>query len=448
MKGTPGDGEFEEPRTAMDHDDIQNCLDKANQLLEAGKPQETLTCLASIEDRIDDPEDRLECLAMKAWALSELGRHNEALDLLEPLAEEFPESARVHGTLGVVLSNAGDLEPACAALEEAARLDDSDETAIANLALVYERMRQYEKAMALYEKAVEMGADIDWLLQRKAAVHSELGDTKAAKATLRRYLSLAPDDVNEWINLAILYSDDDEFEQAFGCYREAEQVAPDSAALRLNWGVSAVRGGNLPLAKQQLAYLDRIDPRASRAHLLRAFILEEEHKYDDAHAEYEAGLCAVKSSDAAELEYALEMYMDFAARRGMKDRCESLFEEAYAANACTVELCEAYREATGEPAENATWFSLTVEADYRAGLVELPDRDQTADAKYERYLRNFQLIAVDRDDALSKLMDMLASHNEQNVSVREFVGEEAITQTYLGIYEIERESLVYTKDDR
>ncbi len=432
----------------MDHDDIQSCLDKANELLEAGKPQETLTCLSQIEDRIEDPDDRLECQAMKAWALSELGRHNEALDLLEPLAEEFPESARVHGTLGVVLSNAGDLEPACAALEEAARLDESDETAIANLALVYERMRQYEKAMELYEKAVEMGADIDWLLQRKAAVHSELGDSKSAKATLRRYLSLAPDDVNEWINLAILHSDDDEFELAYGCYREAEQVAPDSPALRLNWGVSAVRGGNLAMARQQLAYLDRLDPRASRAHLLRAFILEEEHNYDEAHTEYEAGLCAVKSGDSSELEYALEMYMDFSARRGMKERCESLFADAYVANACTVELCEAYREITGEPAENATWFSLTVEADYRPGLVEIPDRDQEANARYQRYMRNFQLIAIDRDDALSKLMDLLARQDEQNVSVREFVGEEAVTETYLGIYEIERESLVYAKDAR
>ena len=63
-------------------------------------------------------------------------------------------------------------------------------------------------------------------------------------------------------------------------------------------------------------------------------------------------------------------------------------------------------------------------------------------------MRNFQLIAIDRDDALSKLMDLLARQDEQNVSVREFVGEEAVTETYLGIYEIERESLVYAKDAR
>lgn len=430
----------------MDHEDIQGALEEANRLLESGKPDETLACLARIEDFVSDADDRVEFAAMKAWALSDLDRHNEALDLLEPLAEEFPDSARIHGTLGVVLSNAGDLEPACAALEEAARLDDSDETTIANLALVYERMRQFERSLELYEKAVEMGADIDWLLQRKAAVHSELGDGDSAKKTLRRYLSLAPDDVNEWINLAILHSDDDEFERAFVCYREAEQIAPDSASLRLNWGVSAVRARNLPTARQQLAYLERLEPNSSRSHLLNAFILEEEKQTEAAQREYEVALNAVAPADHAELTYALEMFMDFASREGLKERCESLFTAAYAANACTVELCEAYRETTGEPAESATWFSLNIEADYRPGLHEVPDRDQEPETKFTRYLRNFQVVAADRDDALSIVMALLSRVGERGVSIREFVGDEPIEDTHRGIYEIEREVLVYAAD--
>jgi tetratricopeptide (TPR) repeat protein len=430
----------------MDHDDIQSGLEEANSLLEAGKPEETLACLTRIEEFVHEAEDRVEFAAMKAWALSDLDRHNEALDLLEPLVEEFPDSARIQGTLGVVLSNAGDLEPACAALEEAARLDDSDETTVANLALVYERMRQYDRSLELYEKAVDMGADIDWLLQRKAAVHSELGDADSAKKTLRRYLSLAPDDVNEWINLAILHSDDDEFEQAFVCYREAERIAPDSASLRLNWGVSSVRARNLPAARQQLAYLERLEPNSSRSHLLKAFILEEERQIEEAHREYETALNTVAPGDHAELTYALEMFIDFASRQAMKDRCESLFAAAYAANACTVELCEAYREATGEPAETATWFSLNVEADYRPGLHEVPDRDQQPDAKFTRYLRNFQVIAADRDDALAVVMSLLTRVGERGVSIREFVGEEAIEDAHTGIYEVERDALVYVPD--
>ncbi|MBI5866412.1 MAG: tetratricopeptide repeat protein, partial [Planctomycetes bacterium] len=409
--------------------------------------EEALDCLTALRESVDElsleSEDRIELLTMNAWALSELGRHNEALDLLEPLVEDNPESARALATLGVVYSNAGDLEPACAALEEAARLDEKDETAIANLALVYERMRQYERSLELYEKAVDMGADIDWLLQRKAAVHTELGDLKSAKATLRRYLSLAPDDIGEWINLAILHSDDGEFDLAFQCYREAEKVAPDSGSLRLNWGVTAVRAGKLSQARQQLAYLDRLEPKGARRHLLRAFIAEEEEQFDAARSEYETALTRVKTEENGDIACALELYMDFASRQGDRARCESLFATAYAENACTVELCEAYREAQGEPVEQATWFSLAIEADYRPGLYEVPDRDQKPGDDFTRYMRNFQVIAADRDDALAIVMQIMSRMGEAGVSVREFVGSEPVKDSYIGIYEIDREALVY-----
>ncbi|MCC6360129.1 MAG: tetratricopeptide repeat protein [Phycisphaerales bacterium] len=430
----------------MDHDDLHLILDKANELLEAGKPEESLAQLAQIEDQALDDEDRIECFSMKAWALSDLGRHAEALELLDPLVEEFPDSSRLLGALGVVLTNAGDLDRARDVLEEAVRIDESDESAIANLALVHERMRDYRGALELYEKAVEMGADIDWLLQRKAAVHTELGDTKSAKASLRRYLSLAPDDVAEWINLAILHSDDSEYEQAFACYREAEKIAPDSASLRLNWGVSAVRAGELSVANQQLRYLERGEPDSSRAHLLRAFILEENRNYEQALEEYDAALATVNAAEPNDLAYALEMGMDFAARRQMIDRCEALFATAYTANACTVELCEAYREAVGGAAEEATWFSLMIEADYRPGLIDVPDHDQVESAKFTRYQRNFQVVARDRDEALSTIMDIMHRFGEQGVSIREFVGEETMKNTNTGIYEIERESLVYGEE--
>lgn len=430
----------------MDHEDLQVILDRANELLEAGKPQESLAQLAQVEDQALDEEDRIECCSIRAWALSDLGRHGEALELLDPLVEEFPDSARLLGALGVVLTNAGDLDRARDVLEEAVRIDESDESAIANLALVHERMRDFRGALELYDKAVEMGADIDWLLQRKAAVHTELGDTKSAKASLRRYLSLAPDDVAEWINLAILYSDDSEFDDAFVCYREAEKIAPDSASLRLNWGVSAVRAGQLAVANQQLRYLEHGEPDSSRAHLLRAFILEENRNYEQALESYDAALATASPSEPNDLAYALEMGMDFAARRQMLERCQSLFETAYAANACSVELCEAYREAGGDAAEEATWFSLMVEADYRPGLVDVPDHDQAAGAKFTRYLRNFQVVARDRDEALSAVMDIMQRFGEQHVSIREFVGEEPMKDTNAGIYEIERESLVYADE--
>src|SRR5512143_978098 len=95
----------------------------------------------------EDIDALLEWASLRAWALSEMGRDEEALETLDPLLEEFPKSARLLGTLGVVLSNTDDLEDARDALEEAVELSPDDEVALANLALVYEKLRDYKAAL-------------------------------------------------------------------------------------------------------------------------------------------------------------------------------------------------------------------------------------------------------------------------------------------------------------
>ena len=430
----------------MDSEDVQSILDRANELLEAGRPAESLRCLARIEDGLIGAGDRIECASIKACALSELGHADDALDVLESFLDEYPDSARLHGTLGVVLSNDGELDEACDALEHAVALDATDEVALANLGLVYERLREYDRALELYDRAIEMGAEIDWLLRRKAAVQAELGQLAAARTTLKRYLSLVPDDAEQWITLGALHSDAHEFEQAFRCYHTAEQIAPDSASLRLNWGVTAVRAHAVDVAQQQLRYLARLQPRSPRTFLLGAFVKEEQGELGAAARVYAHALARARRDDSAELTYALETSMDFFARHRIIRACERLLEEAYAANACTVELCEPYREASGEQVEEASWYSLIVEADYRAGLEEVPEHEDEPENGFTRFLRNYQVIARDHDEAVALVMRFVARMGESNAVVREFVNEEPVGAGQLGIYEIERESLVFAED--
>lgn len=428
----------------METDDVQEVFDQAGELLEKGRPEESLQSLEVLSGDLLEGDERIEYVSLRAWALSELGRIEQALDELESLIEEHPRSARLHATRGIVLSNDGDLNEACAALEHAITLDAGDEVATANLGLVYEKLRRYDNAAELYDRAIELGAEIDWLLQRKAAVQIEVGELAAARSTLSRYLSLAPDDVEQWITLAILHSDELEFDEAFRCYRAAEQIAPDSTALRLNWAVTAVRAHRIDVARQQLTYLARLEPDSSRPLLLEALIKEEEDELDTAARLYADALARVRRDDYAELTYALEMSMGFFARQGRVASCEQLLEQAYVANACTVELCEAYREAGGPPIEHATWYSLLVEGDYRPGLHEITDPGDAVNRPHTRFLRNYQVIARDHDEALMLVMRLLNRMGESNALVREFVSEEAITDARVGVYEVERESLVLT----
>ncbi|MGD8451579.1 MAG: tetratricopeptide repeat protein [Phycisphaerae bacterium] len=426
----------------MKPEDIDAVLERANRLLEAGRPAETLRCLNEVEGELVDADDRIEWGALRAYALADTGQAEEALLMLDPLIEEYPESARLFGALGVVLSGTNDLEQAREALETAVSLDPEDESLLANLALVYERLRDYATAIRLYDRALELGADLDWALQRKAAALSESGDTAAAKSTLKRYLSLAPEDAEQWIALAILYSDDDEYDEAFACYRWAEEIQPDSASLRLNWGVSAVRAGQIPLAERQLDRLREVDGESSRALLLAAFIHEEKGNLRAAQRCYAKAVRGTNESGFSEASYVFEMAMDFFARRKMRLQGEHLLHRAYHANACTVELCEAYRELTGRYLRHGYWFSLVVEANHRDGLCEIHEPGATRGAPVTRFQRSYQVVARDRDDAVSLALDFARRMGETGLVVCEFAREEPLENTYSGIYEVERESLV------
>jgi tetratricopeptide (TPR) repeat protein len=427
----------------MDPEEIDAILDRANRLLEAGKPDESLTCLDALEGRLVDADDRIEWASLRAWALSEMGRDREAVEVLDATLEEYPQSSRLLSTLGVVLSNCDELEDARDALEEAVALSPQDEVALANLALVYEKLREYERAVALYDRALDLGADIDWILQRKGTALTECGRFNEAKVTLKRYLSLVPEDAAQWIALGILHSDDEEFTVAYTCYQQAEALEPDSASLRLNWGVTAVRAHDLKAAYAQLAQLQRIEPRSSRWWLLRAFIFEEEGELDAARGIYDRVLKRSRFADRAELTYALEMAMDFFARNRLRPRCTRLVYQAYAANACTVELCEAYREASGQYVDDAFWFSVIVEADYRPGLLEVHEDADNPSGPYTRFARDYQVVARNNDEAISLVMDFARKMGETDPVVREIVNSEPIKNTYTGIYEVDSDSYVF-----
>lgn len=432
----------------MDAEYIERIFSRANDLLDAGKAAETLRCLEELDGRLVDAEDRIEFGTLRAWALSELDRVDEALRSLDALMEEYPNSARLHGTRGVVLSNADELEEACAELERAVRLDPKDDVAIANLALVYERVGDFETAIRLYDKAIKLGADIDWALQRKAAVLSEVGDFSNAKATLKRYLSLVPDDIGQWISLAIMHSDDEEYEAAFAAYQVAESIDSQSPLLRLNWGVTAVRAGDVKQAAKQLKSLQRLTPQSPQPRLLRALIEEEEQNLVAAAASYAEALNIALPGDPGDLTYALELAMDFHSRQDNLEDCERLLELAYSRNACTVELCEAYREATGERLDEATWFSVDIEADFREGLPQHPRRKLDPGEQPTRFCRNVQVVARDRDDAVALIIDFASRMAEQRVRIREFVGEEQMKDVFTGIYEVDPECLVLAANER
>ncbi len=429
----------------MQADNTEFLLRRASDALERGEPVETLRWLARIEPEPADPQELIELASLRAWALSELGRHDEALEVLEPVIERFGDSTRLHATLGVVLCNRGNLEQACEALETARMLDPDDEVVLANLALVCEKLRDFDRALELYDAALAQGGAVDWILPRRASVLCELGQLDAARRTLLRYMALHPDDAQQWVVLGVLFGQECQFDKAYRCFERAEQLAPELPGLRMNWALTAIRAGDLPAARRQLDRLAERDPESARVCLLRAMLFEESGQTQAAEDHYHRALKRCDHEDELTRGQVLELAMDFYSRHERVEPCRMLLRRAYLANACTVELCEAYREATGRYVPRATWYSLLIEADYRPGLLEVHPYDPELPHNGEparRFMRNIQVVATDHDHAVELVMEFARQMGEKNVRFCAFLNEEPIEDTYTGIYEVEREAVV------
>lgn len=431
----------------MDRNAIQASLSEAGALIDAGRSAEALARLRRFQADILDDELKVELLCLRSLATADMDQTDDALAQIREVVEEFPDSPRALGTLGLVLSRLSHWEDAAEALEQAVQLAPDDPTHLANLGLVLERMGEFASAREAYERSIAAGAEPVWVMPRLAVAQAELGERATAKQTLRKHLEIAPTDIDQWITLAIMFSDDEEYEDARQCYVRVEQIAPDNPMLRMNWGVTAVRCGKLTEACEQLGVLEKLEPMTSRPILLRAFLREAEGDDREALRTYDEALRVAETGDSHEMAYAVEMAMDFASRHGMVQRCDQLFEIAYRHNVCTADLCDAYREATGQRLKKAAWFSIMVEADYRPGLDEVTEPGEPDDQRPERFQRNYQFIARDRDDALTTLRQTLEQLGEKHIRILEFAGEEAVEDVFTGVYEIEPQSLVFGRDD-
>ena len=89
---------------------------------------------------------------------------------------------------------------------------------------------------------------------------------------------------------------------------------------------------------------------------------------------------------------------------------------------------------------------MALEADYRTGLLEVHDRSQPRKGRFTRFIRDYQVVARDRDEAVGLVLGFARRMGEANPRVREFVGEEPLEDARTGLYEVQSESLVFEDD--
>lgn len=121
---------------------------KVNQLITTKNYAAALQAAdAYLTDNPRDPQMRL----LRSRVLVAQGKSEEARSQLLIITQEYPEIAEPYNNLAVLYAQAGELDLARTALEQAVRINPSYAEALHNLGDVYRRMahEQYSKALAL-----------------------------------------------------------------------------------------------------------------------------------------------------------------------------------------------------------------------------------------------------------------------------------------------------------
>jgi tetratricopeptide (TPR) repeat protein len=127
---------------------VANDVQDINQLFRKGDLNEALN--RANQYLLKNPKDA-QARFLKGLILGDMGKTNEAIDVLKSLTEDYPELREPYNNLAVLYASQGRYEAARNALEMAIRAHPDYATAHENLGDIYAKMAtiEYDKALAL-----------------------------------------------------------------------------------------------------------------------------------------------------------------------------------------------------------------------------------------------------------------------------------------------------------
>jgi len=161
----------------------------ALQRLSEARPQQALDLLQPFGDDADVPT-----LVLRARALSDLGRQQDALATLDRARNEKDDLPKLHEALGIVLLRLDRVEEARQELERALALDPKLPDSWNTLGVALYRLQGAKPAMTAWKKAIALDDEQFEALFNLGLVALQSGDRAEARRALRRFAERAPAD--------------------------------------------------------------------------------------------------------------------------------------------------------------------------------------------------------------------------------------------------------------
>ena len=333
----------------MDTDKAIDTLERAQDLYEMGRPDDALQEVRTLYGQPLGSYERGRALAIECCCLEQLGRGEEAQNLVSEVMKDEGDDHAFVLAAGMGFSDLDSFILAEIFLRNMCELEPENHVAWFNLAITLGREGRYPESIEMYDQCIAQNPTFPDAHLQKAYCFELMNDFARASETYRRYLEIQPGDGEAWNALGAAETEHRNHEGAYQAFQQALASGYHPADVYFNWAISAVAKNDRDRLEQCLGELTRLEPDGWRTHLTRADFEEVDGNtwiaWESAGEAFEVALEEEDDPDAA--DYAASALIRFATRNDMASEAANYIERIFEQELFDQDVLEALLDLEG-----------------------------------------------------------------------------------------------------
>ena len=233
-----------------------------------GDPSERIkTATAAIESGELKQSELVEYYLMRAWAWTDQGEHNQAIQDFSKALEYDPYNTEARKGRGWASAQMEDFEPAIDDFSRAITVKPEDFEAYEGRAWCLEKQGKYDPALENYNSALELNPNSADAYEGRGWVWSAKQDHEKAIADFTRAIEIKPGLVYAYEGRALSYKETGRYEPALADYTQALTLNPDNFDAYIARSYILENLGRLEEAAADAEQAAKLDPDAMEAGL-------------------------------------------------------------------------------------------------------------------------------------------------------------------------------------
>ena len=329
-------------------------------------------------------------------------------------------------------------------------VDDSDTKHISvfNLALVRERDGRTSEAIEGFRKSISM--EPGWAQGHLylARCLRDSGDGDAAIEPLTKYLEIEPEDIDEWISLAIIHSNAGRYKSADLAYKRASAIDATSVSLNFNRGITSRRAEHREQLEECVELLAKEAADDWRTALLRGYLHEFDGQLWQAWESFSeaADPELFESEDEEAKECAAAHALAFVVEHDMNDQATELASRCYESFVLSYDVLYQLRRMESRHAIEAFDFGVLIKSDLTdEAAIEQLRADDALGPPYS-FFRNYRIIADSAEVAGRIALEFEGRVGGKNIEIEEITEVEPVQDVFLGVWWLARELHCFSKN--